>query len=122
MGLLRRKQRASVMDTDTQEYYTALVRKLQVEKKGSICPPWPDDLDPIERVNACIYWFMAHLLQEMVHELQSQNPEAAVISETTMVDLFTEAPTNMNVRSHPIFELLESTLNAVRTPAASHSP
>jgi len=118
VGLLRRKQRNAVMDEDTQQYYTALMRKMQVENKGSICPPWPDQLDPIERVNACIYWFMAHLLQEIVHELKTQNPSAANVSEFTIVDLFTEAPTTSNVRSHPIFELLEQTLDHVRATGA----
>ena len=115
MGALRRLQRKEIVDDGTQEYYECVVRAMQVKRSGNLLPPWPPEYaDPVERMNPMIFWSMARLLEEISLELRRVDPDFPPISPDTVISHLLQPATTANAREHPIFEHLESALNAQR--------
>ena len=103
VGRLRRHQATMVKDEEIQEKYADIMKTLYVRRSGSICPPWPEMVDPVDRINFLMFWNMAQLLQEISNELSHINPEFKVPSEDFVVEQLTLSPSAENAREHPIF-------------------
>ena len=106
MGKLRRHQQLMVRDDGLQEKFVDIMSTMYVQRSGHICPPWPDTVDPVDRVNFTLFWGMARLIQEMTQEMRRRHPDFRPISEDTLVDCLSQAPTEQNARDNPVFELL----------------
>ena len=111
MGKLRRHQQLMVRDDGLQEKFVDIMSTMYVQRSGNICPPWPDMVDPVDRINFTLFWGMARLIQEMTLEMRRRHPDSPPISEDTLVDCLSQAPTEQNARENPVFELLVACLD-----------
>ena len=117
MGKLRRHQQLMVRDDGVQEKFVDIMHTMYVQRSGHICPPFPDLVDPVDRVNFVLFWGMARLIQEMTLEMHRRKPDFRPISEDMLVDCLSQAPTEQNARENPVFELLLDCLdNAPGSP------
>ena len=114
MQKLRQSQAKMVNNVYEQELYSELMHTLYATRTQSVIPPWPDMVDPVDRINFEIFWGMAQVLQQITIELQTINPGFRPISDDLIVEMFQQTPTETNAREHPIFELLVDTISKLQ--------
>lgn len=110
VGKLRSKQKTMICDEETHEKFQSLMHEIYAQETGQICPPFPEMLNPIDRVNFVLFWSMARLIEEMANEMSMQNSDFALPSEDSIIDSLDLAATSQNARDNPIFLLLQECL------------